>query len=471
MRKGKRLVSFGLILCLALGLVPAAGAVSAFPAVNAYPAGYYRDVPENTWYADAAQLCYETGLITGPSANTFAPDRAVTVGEAAAVAARLLEQFSGQTIPAERAGEAWYQRYVDFLESRSVAVPDPAQNASRSQLFHLLAAVVPPASLSAINAIETLPDTDDPDILRFYNAGVLTGTDALGTFQGSRGLKRSEFATMVARIIDPALRQTFTPQEKPETPVLSPEEEFLQTEAVRVNGAAVTFETYLAALNACIVETDTSLKANSGKGLDWNAKYSGVDDLPTYFKEMATSRVVESALVSAQARALGCSEEALPAVLTPDPGKDLSGIYCAKHILVADEQTAKAIIALLKSSPSLETFDTLMKQYGTDPGMRSDPRGYIFTDGDMVTEFENAVKALDVGACSNVPVKSQFGYHVILRLDPTSRSGWEQAVQELRYEDYLDQWFAAATVTPNTAELSRLDVPGRYQAYLASLGG
>ena len=88
MRKGKRLVSFGLILCLALGLVPAAGAVSAFPAVNAYPAGYYRDVPQGVWYADAAQLCYETGLITGPSANTFAPDRAVTVGEAAAVAAR-----------------------------------------------------------------------------------------------------------------------------------------------------------------------------------------------------------------------------------------------------------------------------------------------------------------------------------------------------------------------------------------------
>lgn len=468
MCKGKRLVAA--LVCAAL-LTGSALAVSSFPAVNTYAPGYYTDVKGDAWYAEAARLCYETGLMTGTRDNTFSPDNAVTVGEAAALAARILASLGGGTIRAQAEGEAWYQRYVDFLEERKVAVPDPVQNASRTQFFHLMAAVVPPERLAAINAIEALPDTDDADILRFYNAGVLTGTDAAGTFSGGRGLRRSECATMVARIIDPALRQTFTLQTAPAAPALTPEEELLRTEAVRVNGVSVDFEEFLAVLNGCIAETDAALKANSGKGLDWNTKYTDVDDLPGYFKEMALSRVAESTLVAAQAKALGCSQEALPAVLTPDPAKALDNIYCAKHILVADEQTANAIVALLKASPSLATFDALLEQYGTDPGMKSDPRGYIFTDGDMVSEFEAAVKALDLGACTNVPVKSSFGYHVILRLDPTTRSGWEQAVRELRYEDYVDAWMASATVTPNTAELGRLDVPAQYAAYVAAQGG
>lgn len=465
-----------LFLCLALtaGLVPAALAASTFPTTNTYTPGYYRDVPDGSWYADAAKTCYEAGLITGTHANTFSPNNAVSVSEAATLAARILSAINGETIPDAREGEAWYQRYVDYLEAHSVAVPNPSQNASRAQLFHLLAAVVPPEQLSAINSIQTLPDTDDPDILRFYNAGVLTGTDGTGTFMGSRGLKRSECATMVARIIDPALRQKFTPQAQAQTPTVSPETELLSTEAFRVNGISVSFQDFLSALNTTIYDTDTSLKTNSGTGLNWNTKYSGIDDLPQYFKDLAMSQLVESTLVSAQAKALGCSEEALPAILTPDPSKNLSNIYCAKHILVANEQTAKAIIAMLQSNTAtdgLTLFDQLMSQYGTDPGMKSDPRGYIFTDGDMVTEFENAVKALGIGHCSTVPVKSSFGYHVILRLDPTTRSGWQQAVQELKYDEYVEQWVSSATVTPNTAELNKLDVPARYAQYLASLGG
>lgn len=291
---------------------------------------------------------------------------------------------------------------------------------------------------------------------------------------------------MVARIADPSLRKSFVPAEKPaEKPALSYEEELMGTEAVRINGVSVTFRQYIAVLNACVAETDAALKANTGKGLDWNAKYSDVDDLPTYFKNLALSRTVEEALAQNQARALGCSVDDLPAFLTPDPAKDLGRIYCAKHILVDDEATANTVIATLRaqvkaysalpqdlaSSKALADFDALLAQYGTDPGMTANPNGYLFTDGDMVDEFEAAVKALKIGSCSTVPVKSQFGYHVILRLDPRSYPGWQQAWQEQVYSDYVDAWMAAATVTPNTAELSRLDVAARYAQYLASQGG
>lgn len=475
------------LLCACLLLTPALAAGS-FPAVNAYTPGYYHDVTDGAWYADAAKLCFERGLITGTAANTFSPNNAVTVGEAATLAARILAAVKGSTIRAARTNETWYQRYVEFLENNAVTVPDPAQNATRTQFFRLLAAVVPEAQLSAINAITALPDTDDANILSFYNAGILTGTDAYGTFSGSKSLTRAECATMVARIVDSSLRQTFTPQVKTDTPTLSYEEELMQTEAVRINGVSVPFSLFIQTLNTCVAEVDASLKSSSGKGLDWNAKYSWTNDLPTYFKQMALSRLVESAVVTTQARARGCTVEALPASLTPDPAKALDNIYCAKHILLSTkdvttgqeysdakkaEQKALAdgIIALIQATPSPATFNSLLAQYGEDPGMTSNPNGYLFTDGDMVTEFENAVKALKIGSCSSVPVKSDFGYHVILRLDPTSYPGWEQEVQEIRYNSYVDQWFSSATVTLNEAELGRLDVQGRYEAYVASQGG
>lgn len=277
---------------------------------------------------------------------------------------------------------------------------------------------------------------------------------------------------MVARLVDPALRLSFTPAQKPaEQPALSYEEELMGTEAVRINGASINFEQFLDTLNSCIAETDAALKANTGTGLDWNTKYSDVSDLPAYFKQMALSRLVESTVTATQARALGCSVDDLPVFLTPDPSQALSNIYCAKHILVADEATANAIIAALQASPSMETFNALLEQYGTDPGMTSNPNGYLFTDGDMVSEFENAVKSMPPNGFNNTPVKSQFGYHVILRLDPTTYPGWQQEVRDMRYDSYLEQWMSSATVTLNEAELNRLDVPARYAAYVASQGG
>ena len=90
-------------------------------------------------------------------------------------------------------------------------VPDGAQAATRQELLTLLAAVVPEDMLSPINTITALPDTDDADVLRFYNAGILTGVDGWGTFAPDKTLTRAETAAMVARVARPELRQTFTP--------------------------------------------------------------------------------------------------------------------------------------------------------------------------------------------------------------------------------------------------------------------
>ena len=78
----------------------------------------------------------------------------------------------------------------------------------------------------------------------------------------------------------------------------------------------------------------------------------------------------------------------------------------AKHILVDSESKAKDVIAQLKKG---KDFDDLAKKYSKEPA----ELGY-FTKRMMVPEFGEAAFALKKGKFSQTPVKTQYGYHVIL---------------------------------------------------------
>lgn len=92
----------------------------------------------------------------------------------------------------------------------------------------------------------------------------------------------------------------------------------------------------------------------------------------------------------------------------------------ASHILVKDEKTAKEIIKELKplkGKALKEKFVELAKAKSTGP---SGPKGGElgkFSKGQMVPEFSKAVWSLKKGEITLEPVKTQFGYHVILLED------------------------------------------------------
>lgn len=204
----KKLAALVLSAALLAGSAAAVTPEEAFPAVNTYPG--FIDVEEGAWYADAARVCCEVGLMQG-TGHAFAPDELLTVGEVAAIAARMNQAITGEAIPEADPGQPWYQCYVDYLEGLGITVPDGAQTAGRQDFITLLAAVVPEDMLTPINTITALPDSTDPDVLRFYNAGILTGVDSWGTFAADKSLTRMETAAMVARVARTELRQSFTP--------------------------------------------------------------------------------------------------------------------------------------------------------------------------------------------------------------------------------------------------------------------
>ena len=128
--------------------------------------------------------------------------------------------------------------------------------------------------------------------------------------------------------------------------------------------------------------------------------------------------------------------------------------YKARHILVDKEADAKAIIAKLKKNPKL--FDSLAKEHSKDPGSKDkggelgwfDPRG-------MVPEFGAAVAKLEKGKFTLEPVKTQFGYHVILLEDTRTKQAptFEQVkpqlakqVQDQNLKKLIDDMMAKAKI-------------------------
>lgn len=109
----------------------------------------------------------------------------------------------------------------------------------------------------------------------------------------------------------------------------------------------------------------------------------------------------------------------------------LDNYYRAKHILIftedletgkkienveqkIDEVQARINIVLASGEDIKEAFDDFIEDYSEDPGCATNPNGYFFKDGEMVKEFENAVKSIGIGEVTTC--ESEYGYHFVLRL-------------------------------------------------------
>lgn len=131
--------------------------------------------------------------------------------------------------------------------------------------------------------------------------------------------------------------------------------------------------------------------------------------------------------------------------------EELSTAYRhAKHILILtknmttgeafsdeDKENAKQKAEdILRRAKSGEDFDALAKEFSEDPGLETNPDGYVFGDGEMVAEFQSGTDALSFGEIGLV--ESDFGYHVILRM-PLEESDISDKIETLLLTQKLDE--------------------------------
>lgn len=106
--------------------------------------------------------------------------------------------------------DAWYWGAALYLRGLEGAMDAElptclVDEATRYDAAAVMSLIAPADLLPALHD-GVPPDTDRADVLRLYQAGVITGADEAGTFNGKDALTRAQFAVLLARLIQPELR-------------------------------------------------------------------------------------------------------------------------------------------------------------------------------------------------------------------------------------------------------------------------
>ena len=180
----------------------------------------FYDVDSNDWFYEPVKSAWQNDLIDGVTARYFKPERSLTVAQAVKLAAALHQKQSVGFVTLQNGGAHWYDNYVNYavanglIESvyQSKSAEDMNKAVTRAEFVHILAKLL---STGAINTVNSIPDVKSGDayadeIFAFYRAGILTGSDCLGTFHPESSLKRSEAAAILVRLYDATQRQYIT---------------------------------------------------------------------------------------------------------------------------------------------------------------------------------------------------------------------------------------------------------------------
>ncbi len=105
----------------------------------------------------------------------------------------------------------------------------------------------------------------------------------------------------------------------------------------------------------------------------------------------------------------------------------------ASHILVDSEELACELIAKINAGEI--SFEDAALKHSSCPSKANGGNLGDFGRGQMVPEFDSAVFAMEVGAVSSSPVKTQFGYHLI-KLNAKNAPAtipYEEAEEQIKY--------------------------------------
>ena len=180
----------------------------------------FYDVDSNHWFYEPVKSAWEQELIDGVTARYYMPDNTLTVAQAIKLAAALHQKQSVGFVTLQNGGTHWYDNYVNYaianglIEAVYQSKSAEAMNAAvtRAEFVHILSKLL---NTGAINTVNSIPDVKAGDayadeIFAFYRAGILTGSDRLGTFHPESSLKRSEAAAILVRLYDATQRQYIT---------------------------------------------------------------------------------------------------------------------------------------------------------------------------------------------------------------------------------------------------------------------
>ncbi|MBR5448188.1 MAG: S-layer homology domain-containing protein [Clostridia bacterium] len=180
----------------------------------------FDDVPEDAWYYDTVAEAYETGIMTGPSATTFAPMGTMSRSQFVTLLYRITGVTDGGFGEAlskfgDGVTDEWYSEAMGWGVTRGLikGMDDntvrPAQTITRAELAVMIVRYLEYRSITLADTVEEAEFTDDEKIAdwareQIYTCqrlGIFKG-DADGRFNPAGEASRAEGATIILRLLD-----------------------------------------------------------------------------------------------------------------------------------------------------------------------------------------------------------------------------------------------------------------------------
>lgn len=208
-----RILSAALALCLCLGLaVPALAAGPTFP-----------DVPTSHWAYASVNRASENGWIAGYSNGKFGPTDNVTYGQFALMLGRSVDPYLISAYGGDPSMVEWYVPCMAVMRGDSsycVGTPiidsdiheianEPVNRYNMAQILYNILNIydkVPSYDAAAVQAgiadWKSIPDNYKDALMAVVSAGIISGVDDQGTFNGSALMNRGQAAAVLCRMYD-----------------------------------------------------------------------------------------------------------------------------------------------------------------------------------------------------------------------------------------------------------------------------
>jgi hypothetical protein len=194
---------------------PGVPGMDNFQSGEAY-AGQFNDIAGRDM-AVWVERVYEYGIVSGKGDGVYDPEGNVTYAEAIVFANKIhaIYKYGTADVITPIPDEEWYAGHIAYAEKEGIIETgrfDMPMNdaATRAVIMRLLAKSLPAGEWGKLNTFTSVHDVDanDAEIIKLYEAGIITGKDERGTFGGDDLVTREQVAAMVARIVDVQWRRT-----------------------------------------------------------------------------------------------------------------------------------------------------------------------------------------------------------------------------------------------------------------------
>ncbi len=265
---------------------------------------------------------------------------------------------------------------------------------------------------------------------------------------GKSSITKSQFDLQFRLFVRDVLQQrgqAYSPEAEEAFAQFRPQylERMARDQAIVLAAESAGFAAKDAAIDEAIEEVKSQFESEAE--LIQALEEAGIPGLEAY-RKLVYEALTYNAYLENLIKRLQTSDAALRVMyLVSKPQFAVPVRYCSSHILVNTLQEANQVIARLGKG---EKFADLAQELSQDPGSRNEGGGLgCEPKGTFVAPFELALVALKPGESSKTPVKTEFGYHIILlsKVEAAGyqsfdqvKGGLDQAVRNSALQKVLD---------------------------------